>query len=76
MIMIGIEDEIMIVGIRGMQGVIKVVRGDIEDVVGEGVIVIEMISSVVIISSSCIHKDTSKGGFERLCSLNWSPVSA
>jgi hypothetical protein len=58
--MIGIEEEIMIVGIRGMQGVIKVVRGDIEDVVGEGVIVIEMISSVVIISSSCIHKDTSK----------------
>lgn len=39
-----IEDETMIVGISGMQEVIRAIRGGIEDVVeGEGDIVIEMV---------------------------------
>lgn len=44
MIMTEIEDETMIVGISGMQEVIRAIRGGIEDVVeGEGDIVIEMV---------------------------------
>jgi len=69
MITIGIEEEIMIVGISGMRGGIRGVRGVIEDVVvvaGEGGIVIERDGCVVIVSSG-IYLRTSlfNGGGDR-----------
>ena len=53
MITIGIEEEIMIVGISAMRGGIRGVRGVIGDVVvvGEGGIVIERNGFVGIVSS-------------------------
>ena len=69
MITIGIEEEIMIVGISGMRGGIRGVRGVIEDVVvvvGEGGIVIERNGFVGIVSSG-IYLWTSlfNGGGDR-----------
>ena len=68
MITIGIEEEIMIVGISGMRGGIRGVRGVIGDVVvvGEGGIVIERDGCVVIVSSG-IYLWTSlfNGGGDR-----------